>query len=92
MFLELGNREALRTATRISNPGCYATGSQLAIAPLVPYVSSPPTVFGVSGYSGAGTKPSPKNDVNYLKDNLIPYSLTNQFMNTPSWHNCQFHS
>ncbi|CAG8501522.1 9140_t:CDS:2 [Paraglomus brasilianum] len=74
---ELGNREALRTATRISNPGCYATGSQLAIAPLVPYVSSPPTVFGVSGYSGAGTKPSPKNDVNYLKDNLIPYSLTN---------------
>jgi N-acetyl-gamma-glutamyl-phosphate reductase/acetylglutamate kinase len=30
----------------------------------------------VSGYSGAGTKPSPKNDVNQLKDNLMPYSLT----------------
>jgi N-acetyl-gamma-glutamyl-phosphate reductase/acetylglutamate kinase len=29
----------------------------------------------VSGYSGAGTKPSPKNDVELLKDNLIPYSL-----------------
>jgi N-acetyl-gamma-glutamyl-phosphate reductase/acetylglutamate kinase len=36
-----------------------------------------PTVFGVSGYSGAGTKPSPKNDPEFLRDNLIPYSLTN---------------
>lgn len=35
-----------------------------------------PSIFGVSGYSGAGTKPSPKNDVNNLHDNLIPYSLT----------------
>lgn len=33
-------------------------------------------MFGVSGYSGAGTKPSPKNDVKELTDNLMPYSLT----------------
>ena len=33
-------------------------------------------MFGVSGYSGAGTKPSPKNDLNVLKDNLLAYSLT----------------
>jgi N-acetyl-gamma-glutamyl-phosphate reductase/acetylglutamate kinase len=51
----------------------------MALRPLVPYMDphAMPTVFGVSGYSGAGTKPSPKNDVAYLKDNLIPYSLTN---------------
>ncbi|GEQ67919.1 hypothetical protein JCM33374_g1585 [Metschnikowia sp. JCM 33374] len=30
-----------------------------------------PTVFGVSGYSGAGTKPSKKNDINHLNTNLI---------------------
>ena len=30
----------------------------------------------MSGYSGAGTKPSPKNDVDNLTNNLIPYSLT----------------
>jgi N-acetyl-gamma-glutamyl-phosphate reductase len=35
-----------------------------------------PTVFGVSGYSGAGTTPSPRNDPENLKDNLIPYKLT----------------
>ncbi|KAK9762162.1 hypothetical protein K7432_012370 [Basidiobolus ranarum] len=75
---ELGQREAIKSAKRVSNPGCYATGSQLAIAPLVPHIDSlqQPTVFGVSGYSGAGTKPSPKNDPEYLRDNLIAYSLT----------------
>lgn len=73
---ELVQRNKIAGATRISNPGCYATGAQLGISPLVPYLASAPTVFGVSGYSGAGTKPSPKNDVNVLTDNLIAYSLT----------------
>ncbi|RUS23903.1 hypothetical protein BC938DRAFT_474436 [Jimgerdemannia flammicorona] len=50
----------------------------MAIRPLLPYLSTTcnPTIFGVSGYSGAGTKPSPKNDPAVLHDNLIPYSLT----------------
>ncbi|RMZ81408.1 hypothetical protein DV738_g2198, partial [Chaetothyriales sp. CBS 135597] len=73
---ELVDRSAIAQATRISNPGCYATAAQLGIAPLVPFLSGEPTVFGVSGYSGAGTKPSPKNDVDNLRDNLIAYSLT----------------
>jgi N-acetyl-gamma-glutamyl-phosphate reductase/acetylglutamate kinase len=73
---ELVDRAAIAKATRISNPGCYATAAQIGIAPLVPYLGGQPTVFGVSGYSGAGTKPSPKNDVNFLTDNIIPYSLT----------------
>jgi N-acetyl-gamma-glutamyl-phosphate reductase/acetylglutamate kinase len=73
---ELVTRSDIAKATRISNPGCYATAAQLGIAPLVPFLGGQPTVFGVSGYSGAGTKPSPKNDVENLKNNLIPYSLT----------------
>ncbi|KAK9492513.1 Aspartate/glutamate/uridylate kinase [Lipomyces doorenjongii] len=73
---ELNDRTVIAKAKSVANPGCYATGSQLAIAPLLPYVSGQPTIFGVSGYSGAGTKPSPKNDINVLSDNLIPYTLT----------------
>jgi N-acetyl-gamma-glutamyl-phosphate reductase len=61
---------------RISNPGCYATAMQLAIAPLKDRLAGPPVCFGVSGYSGAGTTPSEKNDADTLRDNLIPYSLT----------------
>lgn len=73
---ELVNRSDIAKGTRIANPGCYATAAQLGIAPLVPFLGGQPTVFGVSGYSGAGTKPSPKNDVDNLTDNIIPYSLT----------------
>ncbi|KAI0460950.1 Protein arg5,6, mitochondrial [Komagataella kurtzmanii] len=73
---ELNSRQAIVKARKISNPGCYATGAQVAIKPLVDYISGVPTIFGVSGYSGAGTKPSPKNDIKILNNNLIPYSLT----------------
>ena len=75
-LVETAKRSEVSQSKRISNPGCYATGSQLAIAPLVPYIDGQVTVFGVSGYSGAGTKPSPQNDPANLKDNLLPYSLT----------------
>ena len=62
-------------ATRIANPGCYATGVQLALAPLLEFLVGTPAAFGVSGYSGAGKTPSRKNDPEVLKDNLLPYSL-----------------
>ena len=70
------NRDKIAGARRIANPGCYATVSQLIIAPFLHLVDGVPVVFGVSGYSGAGTTPSPKNDPERLEDNLIPYSLT----------------
>jgi N-acetyl-gamma-glutamyl-phosphate reductase len=60
---------------RISNPGCYATAMQLAVAPLCDVLDGPVQCFGVSGYSGAGTTPSDKNDPVKLRDNLIPYAL-----------------
>jgi len=62
---------------RISNPGCYATAMQLAISPLLDRLAGPPQCFGVSGYSGAGTTPSDKNNPELLRDNLMPYALTN---------------
>lgn len=74
---ELNNRTKISDAKRISNPGCYATAAQLSIAPLLDFGTGVPTVFGVSGYSGAGTKPSPKNDPENLSNNFIPYALTN---------------
>lgn len=65
----------LNGAGRIANPGCYATGAQLALAPLLDCLIGTPVIFGVSGYSGAGKAPSPKNDPDVLKDNLLPYAL-----------------
>lgn len=70
-------RERIRSSKRIANPGCYATGAQVALLPYAHLLSAinPSNVFGVSGYSGAGTNPSDKNDPDLLRDNLMAYSL-----------------
>jgi N-acetyl-gamma-glutamyl-phosphate reductase common form len=68
-------RATIRGAKRIASPGCYATAAQLAIAPLVDVLAGPAHVFGVSGYSGAGTTKSERNDPEVLRDNLLPYAL-----------------
>ncbi len=69
-------RARLIGARRIANPGCYATGIQLGVAPALGLLAGAPQVFGVSGYSGAGTSPSPRNDPRRLRDNLMAYALT----------------
>ena len=68
-------RTRYRGERRISNPGCYATAMQLALAPMRDLLAGPVQCFGVSGYSGAGTSPSDKNDPDMLRDNLMPYAL-----------------
>jgi N-acetyl-gamma-glutamyl-phosphate reductase common form len=69
------NGENISGAKHVSNPGCYATGAQLGLAPLVDDLVGAPTVFGVSGFSGAGKTSSPKNDPARLEDNMLPYAL-----------------
>ena len=69
-------RDTLKTTQLIANPGCYATGSQLGLLPLAKQLVSAPVIFGVSGYSGAGKTPSPRNDPEVLRDNIIPYALS----------------
>ena len=69
------DRSGLVGARRIANPGCYASTVILALAPLVPFLSGSAAAFGVSGWSGAGTTPSPRNDTARLADNVMPYAL-----------------
>jgi N-acetyl-gamma-glutamyl-phosphate reductase len=53
-----GQRDNIRVATRISNPGCYPTGFIALVGPLVRAgiipTHFPVTVNAVSGYSGGG--------------------------------------
>ena len=69
-------RDQIQHTKLIANPGCYATGSQLGLLPLNDHLVSAPVIYGVSGYSGAGKTPSPRNDPDVLRDNLIPYALS----------------
>ena len=68
---------AIRKATKlISNPGCYASAIQFSLAPIKNIISGRVSSIGISGYSGAGATPNDKNNPANLKDNIIPYSLT----------------
>lgn len=88
---EIYSRKAVRDAKLISNPGCYATAVQSLVAPILPLLDTQahPTVFGISGYSGAGTKAAPsgtaakgagatvpKVSPEDLQGGVRPYSLT----------------
>src|SRR5690606_33228963 len=68
-------RHAYAGQRRIANPGCYASAMQFAVAPMRDLVEGPVQCFGVSGYSGAGTTPSDRNDADKLRGNLMPYAL-----------------
>ena len=56
--MDAGQRGAIAGATRVSNPGCFATGAIALLRPLVQgglvAKDSPVTVHAVSGYSGGG--------------------------------------
>jgi N-acetyl-gamma-glutamyl-phosphate reductase len=56
--LDPGQRGAIATAQRVSNPGCYPTGFILSVRPLLDAGLLAPTqplsVHAVSGYSGGG--------------------------------------
>ncbi|HKR00290.1 MAG TPA: N-acetyl-gamma-glutamyl-phosphate reductase, partial [Pyrinomonadaceae bacterium] len=54
------NREAVRGASRVSNPGCFATGTLLALAPLVAnnLIDGRVIVDAKTGSSGSGAKPA----------------------------------
>lgn len=76
---ELG-RNAIRTAQLIANPGCYPTGSILALYPGIRDGLIAPTgihISAASGVTGAGKKP--KNHLHHpeLDQNFMAYRVGN---------------
>ena len=55
------NREKIKTADKIANPGCFATATLLALSPLVSngLVDGKVIVDAKTGSSGSGVKPAP---------------------------------
>ncbi|MBI5086851.1 MAG: N-acetyl-gamma-glutamyl-phosphate reductase [Acidobacteria bacterium] len=73
------NREAIRGARLLSNPGCYPTAASLAIRPLVQagviQRSAGVVCDAKSGVSGAGRKPSLKTSFCEVTENFSAYSI-----------------
>lgn len=68
--------ERLLGATAIAAPGCFATTAQLALYPLKSIaLAAPPSLFGVTGSSGAGARPRPTTHHPARAHNLFAYSV-----------------
>lgn len=70
--------EQLRGARAIAAPGCFATAAELALYPLARVgLASPPSLFAVTGSSGAGVQPKPTTHHPMRAQNLFAYSVLN---------------
>ena len=72
------NRELIKNANLIANPGCFPTGAILSSLPLVENDLVELIILdSKTGISGAGVKPSDKTHYPTCTDNVKPYALTN---------------
>lgn len=70
------NREQIKGAGLVANPGCYPTASVLALAPLAPFISDV-VIDAKSGVSGAGREASAVTHFVSVDENVRPYGVGN---------------
>jgi len=76
------NREVIRKASNIANPGCFATGIQLGLLPLAKAgILSEVFATGITGSTGAGQKLQPTTHFTWRANNISAYkTLTHQHL------------
>lgn len=76
-------RDRIRSATRIANPGCFATCIQLALLPLAANggIHADIHVNAITGSTGAGQKPGPTTHFSWRNNNMSVYkAFTHQHL------------
>ncbi len=81
------NREQLRGAELIANPGCYPTAALLALVPLLSRGLVKPgsaiVVDAASGVTGAGNSPKPELLFGEVTENYRAYGVGNEHRHLP---------
>jgi len=73
------NRDLIKKANNIANPGCFATAIQNAIIPIASagLLCSEVHATGITGSTGAGKKPSSTSHFSWRDNNISIYKLFN---------------
>lgn len=73
------NRDAVRTACHVANPGCFATCIQLGLLPLAKggLLAGDVTVNAITGSTGAGVKPAATTHFSWRSGNMSIYKAFN---------------
>lgn len=77
------NRERIRGAQKVANPGCFATAIQLALLPLAKrgLLKGEAVINGITGSTGAGVKPGATTHFSWRNNNLSVYkAFTHQHL------------
>lgn len=71
------NREQIKNAYKIANPGCFATGIQLAFLPLAANgkLTNELHVQAITGSTGAGQNPTATTHFSWRSSNLSAYKI-----------------
>jgi len=69
------NREAIRVARKIANPGCFATAIELALLPIASAKGLPQDIHvsAITGSTGAGVQPSSTSHFSWRHNNISIY-------------------
>lgn len=69
--------QRIASASRIANPGCFATAIQLSLLPLAAagLLTGEVNVTAITGSTGAGVKPSATTHFSWRTDNLSAYKI-----------------
>lgn len=69
------NRDAIKCANLIANPGCYPTATLLGLLPFIPYLGDKSIFIDAkSGVSGAGKKLTDNTHFSHINENMFAYS------------------
>ncbi len=73
------NRDEIKTASRVANPGCFATAIQLALFPMAAagLLTDEIHVNAITGSTGAGVKPSETSHFSWRNNNISIYKAFN---------------
>lgn len=73
------NKNRIKSSKRIANPGCFATGIQLALLPAISkgWVKETLHISGITGSTGAGKKLAETSHFSYRTGNMSVYKLFN---------------
>jgi len=72
------NKETIKTADFVANPGCFATAIQLALLPLAHNGALKEVhISGITGSTGAGVKPSETTHFSWRDGNVSTYKAFN---------------
>ncbi|MFY9931757.1 MAG: N-acetyl-gamma-glutamyl-phosphate reductase [Streptosporangiaceae bacterium] len=90
-----GARQAIRASATVASPGCYATASILALAPLLAAGLAEPAdivIVAASGTSGAGRSPRPELLATEVMGSMHAYQVGGTHRHTPEIEQALFNA